>query len=521
MRASSYALSDMIADKLQIAGNAPAIVVYMRQRYWDNRHLWDSSDIADDQEWYQITDRALSVEINENVDQFASAFTVTLANEEGDLSPDNYTNKWPLNINFRGHEVITYARQLYPNNELRIYLGYGDELVPFIHGFIDDAKMGADGQTVAVSCMTSYKHVIHQTVQEKEIKAPNGNLIDVLKFYFAKAGVTLHGNKVMVPGTTLEWIIKGSVGKSGQSFDEIVKPLIDSTFHYLRSNFDGSCTLVTVPNYMRDEPAAVIFDEHVNLTSVEYTVTDQDVYPVVTVRCGLSVNRFKNSFLLNTVTLGKWREEELEVPWADTYRKRTEVAKAHHTKNLHKWRTMNVGVMGDPRLQLWDRVGVREQTTSQTWVFHIKGMQTMISDAGFLQVLDLSVNYGFEPEPLSDTKTAQVYTDIKLKIWDDDLQDGDEVNIFLNNEVVKSAHVLKNVAEIIELNLIPGVNSLVIEGHKTPKGGLEASIQILDLNNNILFNSSALPKIVFPRVNVNKKHYYTKRPAKAWNVTKL
>lgn len=520
MRPASQLLCDYLADKFQIAGNAPAVMVFFRQRYWDRPDLWNGSEIKT--EWYQLTNRVISVEVQESVEQFASSFTITLSNEEGELSPDNYTGKWPLDIKFRGHERITYASQLYPNNEIKVYLGYGDELVPFIHGFINDAKMSADGQTIIVSAMTSYKKILHQTIKESVLKAPDGNLYDVVKFFFDKAGVTLHGQKMYVPGTNIEWKIKKFQGTKGQSYDEVIRQLIDTTFHYIKSNPDGSCTLMPIPTFHMDDPADVILDEFVNLTSLEYTVTDQDINSVVTVKCGNFSNTFINRFLLDHVCLGHWREEIIDVPWADTYFKRKAAALANHVQNLHKWRTMNVGIVGDPRLQLWDRVGIREQTSSQTWVFHIKGIQTMISETGFFQVLDLSANYGLEMDIPSDLSPIQVNVDtIRLKLWDWDVEDGDLVNIYCNDNLVVKNYKIKNNATYVDIPLMIGNNIIVFEGVRTPKGILTGRLQVLDTQNHILFDVGSLPDLTFPRTNVNKDGYYTKRPSKTWVVARI
>lgn len=524
MRAASYALCDMIADKLQIKQEAPSVVVYVKQRYWgEHASLMPNSDIDSKQQWYQLTNQALSVEVSENVDSFASSFNITFTNEAGKLAPDNFTYKWPLDINFRGHDIITYAGQLMPNNEIRIYLGYGDELIPFIHGYVGDTKVSADGQTIGVSCMTSYKHIIHQTVKEKQIKAPKGNLFDVLKFYFDKAGVVLKGSKVMVPGTTSEqWIIKDSKGLKGQSYDEIVRELIDTTFHYIRPNFDGSCTLMQVPNYLQSDSAEVIFDEMVNLTALDYTLTDQDVYCAVQVKCGEATSSFVNTYIHRRILLGKFREEVVDVPWANSYRKRKEVAKAAHTKNMHKIRTLNIGVVGDPRLELWDRVGVREQTSSMTDVFHIKGMQTMISDAGFFQVLDLAINFGYEPTPPSDLSPIQVSVDtIRLKIWDWDREDGDLLNIYCDEKTIAKNYFIRNNATYVDIPLKMGNNVVVFEGVSCALGILTGRLQVLDTSNKILFDVGTLPDITFPRKNVNKYGQYTKRPSKTWVVARV
>lgn len=522
MRVSSKILADMIADKLQVAGQAPALVVYVKQRYWKKESIWGGSDIDDRQEWYQLTNRALSVDIQESVDQFASSFSVTFANDEGELSPDNFTDKWDRSIKFRGHQVITYAKQLLPNNELRIYLGYGDELVPFIHGFVGDTKISADRQTVSVTCMTSYKHIIHQTIRENELRAPDGNLYDVLKFFFNKAGVTLHGEKMYVPGTNEEWTIKGAHGKRGQTYDEVVRSLVDTTFHFIRPNFDGSCTLMQIPRYQPDDEAQVIFDDYVNLTSLDDTTTDQDVYCGVQVKSGNTSSYFYNNYLWWEVLLGKWKEEQVDAPWANTYLKRREVAIAYHTKNLHKTRTLNIGIMGDPRLQLWDKVGVRERVSSHTDVLHIIGIQTTVNDSGFVQVLDLAPNREATPDTPSDISPIQVTVDtLRLKIWDWDVEDGDLLNIYVRGRLFEENYFIRNNATYIDIPLEFGNNDIIFEGVSAARGILTGRLQVLDTDNNILFDVGSLPDISFPRTNVNKDGVYTKRPSASWKVARV
>lgn len=523
MRKTSYLLSDYISNKLQIKNNAPSVVVYVRQRYWDRRDLWtDIVEIDDNQEWYQLQNRGLSVEVQESTEQFASSFTVTFANEEGDLTPDNYTGKWPKDILFRGHGKIIYAQQLFPNNEVKIYLGYGDELVPFIHGYIGDTKTSADKQTIAISCMTSYKQMIHQTVKHDELKAPDGNLYDVLKFFFEDAGVKLHGKKMYVPGTGEEWIIRGAKGKRGQSYDEIVRQLIDTTFHWIKANPDGSCTLMPKPRYKRDDKADVVFEEGVNLTALDYNTTDQDVYSTATIKSGEFVNTFTSNFILNHVSLGKFKEEVLDVPWADSYFKRREVAMSRHLHNLHKWKSTNVGIIGDPRLELWDKVGIIERVSTAKSIYHIKSIQTMISDSGFVQALELSLNVGYEPSATPDLSSIVVHVPtIRLKLWDWDREDGDEVNIYCNGEEIVRGYKILNNPTHIDIDLQIGNNEIIFEGHRNPLGVLTGRLQVMTTSDEILFDVGDLPDLTFPRVNQDKNGYYTKKPAKTWIVSRL
>ena len=521
MRAISQILRDRIANMLQVADEAPSMRVEVKNRYYgDNKDLMRDRDIPDEQEWYQLSNMVLSIEVSESTEQFASSFTVTFANDEGILAPDNYTGKWPNHIRFRGHHVVTYAGQLRSNNEVRIFLGYGDRQMPFIHGFVSDTRVSAESKTVTITCMTSYKHLIHQTIRQGGLQAPDGNLYNVLRFFFEKAGVTLRGERAYVPGAPdEEWIIKGAKGVRGQTYDEVIRELIDTTYHYIKPNFDGTCTLVQISEQNKDDVPVKTFDEYVNLTSLEYTATEQDVYCAVAIKSGNSIGSFYNNYLYKEVLLGRWKEEHIEVPWADTHLKRRQVAIAHHTANVHKHLTNNVGIVGDPSLELWDTVAVREQSTSQQSIYHIKGIQSIISHDGFVQVLDISENGKWEPEQPADAPGLNVPVEgIRIKLWDYQVEDGDMVNVYVNGRIVAHRYVLRNVATPIDITLKPGRNQIVIEAVRTPEGNLTGKTQILDRNNNILYDVDTAPGIVFPRVNVNSEGYYTKRPSVTWTI---
>ncbi len=524
MRAASKTLMDRIASGMQVGASAPSVFVYVKQRFWENRDIWNDSLIDPEQKWYQLSDRVSSVEVQEDVDQLASSFTITFSNEQGQLAPDNYTGKFPQDIFFEPEDSrMIYARQLHQNNEIVLYLGYGDEVVPFIHGWTGEVKMTADGQTIVVSCMTSYKHILHQTINEDKIVAPDGNLYDVLKFFFDHAGVKLNGEKMFVPGTDEEWIIEKATGTRGQAYDEVVRELIDTTFHYLRPEIDGSCTLMPTPKYMFEDDADTIFDEGVNLTALEYSVTDTDVYNAVCVKSGNQTSRYNNTFLYEDVLLKRWNEEVVDVPWANTYWKRREVAIASHVRNMHNWRILTVGVVGDPRLQLWDRVGVREQSSSVTWNWHIKGIQTMLdSESGFFQTLDLAINYGYETIPQPELTGVKVsVSKIRLKVWDWMVQDGDAMNVYANNVRVASNYKLTNNPTYIEIPLKLGDNHIVFEAITCARGFFTGRLQVLDVSNNIIFDVGSLPDITFARAGVDKNGVYKKKPTKTWVVSRI
>ncbi|SIQ42281.1 hypothetical protein SAMN05878494_1368 [Bacillus cereus] len=513
MRESSINLIRALGDYLQVANNAPTLVVHMKKR--------DSST------YVQVQHHVTGLEVQENADQFASTFTITFANEYGQMAPDNWFGKFSSIQEWFYNGEVANRNQLYPQTEFKVAIGYGEEVLPYIHGFVSDVKVNAESGTISVTCTTSYKKLLQKSViptpGSDEIVAPTGNVYDVVKFFFQKAGVVLHGSPVNIPGTNQSWLVEGATGKRFQKWDEIVRDIIDTTFHYIKHEPDGSCTFMKMPDYAINEPSKFNFTEGENLVSLDMQLTDQDISNSIVVKCGDYANGFLNSFLLKNVSQGDLREEMIEVPWATTFFARRAVAAAYHLKAIQKFRTLTVAVVGDPRIQLFDVISVYNRDSGQQWNYFVKGINTMISaDDGFYQTLDLTVNYGYEPTPYTDISGITVNVDtLRLKLWDYDYEDGDVINIYANDRLIEENYLIRNNPTYVDIPLEYGVNVVVFEAVRNPLRWLTGRMQVLDTQNNILFDYGAIPDLTFDRKNIGPDGYYIQRPAKTWSVTRV
>ncbi|TKI89370.1 hypothetical protein FC699_26190, partial [Bacillus wiedmannii] len=66
-----------------------------------------------------------------------------------------------------------------------------------------------------------------------------------------------------------------------------------------------------------------------------------------------------------------------------------------------------------------------------------------------------------------------------------------------------------------------GVNVIVFEAVRNPLRWLTGRLQVLDTQNNILFDYGSLPDLTFDRKNIGPDGYYIQRPAKTWAVTRV
>ncbi|PFR46095.1 hypothetical protein COK29_31170, partial [Bacillus cereus] len=105
MRESSINLIRALGDYLQVANNAPTLVVHMKKR--------DSSS------YVQVQRHVTGLEVQESADQFASTFTITFANEYGQMAPDNWYGKFSSIQEWFYNGEVTNTNQLYPQTEFK------------------------------------------------------------------------------------------------------------------------------------------------------------------------------------------------------------------------------------------------------------------------------------------------------------------------------------------------------------------------------------------------------------------
>lgn len=87
---------------------------------------------------------------------------------------------------------------------------------------------------------------------------------------------------------------------------------------------------------------------------------------------------------------GEVRTTQVNVPWARTYEQKRQVAEKLFFDMKRLCRTLQVSVIGNPALDLLDRVYISNQQTTTRSVYTIKGIKNVFSvDEGYIQILDL------------------------------------------------------------------------------------------------------------------------------------
>lgn len=120
----------------------------------------------------QVIPNIISVEVDDQFESEAREARVTISNPKGYFSPDynpayfpelaGLTSPWSYYVN--GFHIGVLSE----NTPIRIYLGYGQQLIRVFTGLIDKVDMATEGATLEISCRDMYKRIIEKVITEKK-----------------------------------------------------------------------------------------------------------------------------------------------------------------------------------------------------------------------------------------------------------------------------------------------------------------------------------------------------------------
>ncbi|WP_338749776.1 hypothetical protein [Bacillus sp. FJAT-52991] len=516
MRVINDDLFQSITNQFQIGeSRRPTQYVMVRNRFWGKTKPEHSHF---DIEWARLPN-VLSIDIDETTESPAKTFTIVLENKDGLFSPDYSKGKRPIGFVWRGVGDSAWFRQLYPNTELQIHLGYGDDIRKMLTGYIDNVRINAQEQTITITGRSKYKRAITNTIfppkgREYFIERTNINIYHAVKALLETAGLEVTGSPVNVPGTNTLYETGVKLGKRGQAFDEVVREVVNSLFHTLTENSHGVIKFQQLPKYSRSDPADFIVDDYLHIKELEYEMDDTELYGRILVTCGEAKSAFTSSYIEQDILLGQRREVELDVPWANSPAKRHLAARAYITQMLYKWRRLSIAIPANPAIELWDIVGIREKISTTTQTYHLRGIRTSFSTSGFFQILEASSNIGFAPQkmppppsdlPMITRKAGAGYFTVSGSA-------GDRVALIINGQRSKDIKLGESVN--VPANLKVGSNVIITEGVSAgPKDGLSANLRFTDSTGV----TTMVQTINYPRTEVDEPTgFYKVRPRSTW-----
>jgi hypothetical protein len=336
-------------------------------------------------------DRVLSIDIDRRHDTPASEFRFVADNTGGWLSPDYSHKKFLAFPDMRGvPNGNPWGKVLWPNTQVHIHVGYGEEVRRVFTGLIDSIELGAEEKTITVSGRSMYKRVLVETPPKKIVyknKTVKFIVVDVHK----RLGLNIDAEEIYELGGTTPYVVPELEIERGSKYDAGISDLITSTYARVESDPLGWTRLRPVRVY-RGEAADVVIDEAVNLTSLGYQISDFDLYTHLTIKSGEKGETFTDKYLRDMVCAERghtqYREEVLELPWAKTSKKKKQAALAYFRRLKQQMRTVTFGIVGNPTLELYDIANIREHISTATSMYIIKGIRTTFGDEGYFELID-------------------------------------------------------------------------------------------------------------------------------------
>lgn len=475
----------------------------------------------------------ISLSTDWEVDSTAGSFTIVCDNTEGMLTPEYSYGKVPLDQAWRGHLFSPWRGQLVMNNKLEIWFGYGKDIVRDMTGIIDEVVVNSQEETITISGRSMYKLAIDNTCRpypghEYTLPFNTMRITDGIGRLMNYAGLRFEGKPIIDEETNELFRVGEPMGVRGETYDEVASALVNSIFYHLREEPDGLIKQIEVPYFSQETNPVFVIDEERHIISLEYSNDDTSLYGTVIIESNKIQDAFSSKFIAEELLLGNRRETIISYPWANTKYKRQLAARAEFTRMLYKARTIDVTMLANPLLQIYDTIRVLEKISLAQWNYHIRSIATDMSANGFTQTLGLTVNTGFEkpgapPPPQTHLPNVQASTEsVMLGIWDNGAVDLDVVTIRLNGENVSSNLILKESAETINLRLKKGRNIVEFIGVSAGRSGnLTASMYVEDANGNLLTPKELI--LDMPRgTNVGEYGFYRgKKPVRRWVINRV
>lgn len=300
----------------------------------------------------------------------AGGLTIDFDNKQGILAPDGETNQ----------------HLLWPNTEIIVEQGYGNELLQTFKGYIDSISMQANGQqaNISVSARDSLKRALDQTITTSMgnhvITALDTKVENLWRDLATMAGLQI-----------------GVVEETGITITEKVFSweTYGDAFSWLSElvGFEVICDEQGIVHFRKQQipttpEIAYEFVEGVDIISLGYTINDNDLYRWIIVhgkrttidgegKENEEVIEFKKEFsAADYWGLLPQKILKIDAPEADTLEKCEQIALKAEYLMISRARIVKFQSIGIPHLQIGDFIRVTESSTTISEVYRITDLST-------------------------------------------------------------------------------------------------------------------------------------------------
>lgn len=434
--------------------------------YWEEKEITNFI-FSDDSQVFDLSvgefvyvdtitlDNVISCDISTSLEQECAEAVVTITNPDGFYSP-SYNSAYfpelgtssPFSYFFDGYQIGVLSN----NTPIRIYMGYGDELIRVFTGLIDKVDCKNSPSTITITARDMYKKVVDKVLTEtKQYPSvdivdnfPEGGAVELEKVAWLKSAVIQdlvahagmfgwrqYEEDLRYPDAVIEesylisvnqekgTFVRAVPGKEGEfeivSLESVPTPLgwlnpytteYGKTYHQYKYRV-GEC----INEELKDTHYRSYCDRYgtYRLETINYNKPIVDTYTyrenLSTIEVSLDFSRARShiivideegnkaSFLDKEILMelkGEIRTASVVVPWAKSYEIKKMVASRLFEDMKRICRSIRVMTPCNPTLDLLDKIRILDKDTSTNAIFTIKGIRwSYNADSGLVQYLDL------------------------------------------------------------------------------------------------------------------------------------
>lgn len=385
-----------------------------------------------------IIENVISLEMDYKYEMRAASAVFSIYNRNGYYLPDYNPSYFNDYIN----DETDFRNVFVENAPVRIYIGYGDKLVRKFTGLVNSISVDNDGEVLTVNCsdmmklmndyftyvpisyprdgntdtvwlassvihdiairagMNSWKYlsedlarpsIIVEDSYYTDIRPQNGTFIKINEnneLVEVNLNSIPDGNGYRNPAV---WSGTMPVGTNAA---EYVEDICLQLGYWQRCDYYGTYMATKIPDFQNNNLQQ-------NKISVFKFVDGENL---VSINKGYDYSRVRNHLIINSptgaehffdielwrVTNGIRKTASIYVDFADTYAKKLAVAKKMFFDIKSIYKTLQVGIEGNPYIELMDIVEIENRSTNTKGTFIVKGIRDSFSvDRGYITILDL------------------------------------------------------------------------------------------------------------------------------------
>lgn len=370
-------LARRIYEKLQIGNIAPNYSIGIKRKKGNCQY----------EDFMFNMRNASSITLDRRFTLNCDSMNIVFENIGGQLSPDYAT--WKKYNKIDKLPQSGYRNVIDPFNEIIVNLGYGDELRRMFTGEIDSINIQESPATISIDCRNKMKRLKKpiDPILKRSLVYKDQAALKILKDLFQKAGV----NTYAIDFTTIgdkDFTINKAEFEIGMEYMEAISTILDTLNHRIYADRFGN--IIVEKRTVNTQKSFHVFEvsDYVNMTQGNYAIDSSVIRNRVIIQSQNSWKAYEDPFLIDYCN-GEIISSGLEVPWADTDEQKLAVADSYFMEMRRKLRRINVGIIGNPTLDVGDLVKMEALVSTAVAKYVITGISTNFNSGGYVDVLDL------------------------------------------------------------------------------------------------------------------------------------